>query len=333
MLRGEKPSTDSVNSVKGYPKEFTQWLTDHREQITKAQERGTLPYFIKDNQGAVDGILEHKQEFVSEATTTKTITNIPYKNSSSDVPTHFIQPTKEATQNSAVKIQMPATIEQISEEFSISGMNYLEKTNLMKFDLLGLKHEIEQIGQQYGFSDIKASVSIFQNGNWLFKINNDDDFSLSRSFITRNDGSLEAMHNLFTLTNRLQGKGISKRLFRNMYKSYQNMGVRYMSVYANINVGGYTWARYGFSAENQFGALTACVTNDNTLKSKYNSIVEEWYSENKKPADSPFPMNYIIEKLGANNAKKVLRGGSWQGILDLQDTEQVAVFEKYLGLR
>jgi hypothetical protein len=65
MLRGEKPSTDSVNSVKGYPKEFTQWLTDHREQIAKAQERGTLPYFIKDNQGAVDGILtKNKKERV-----------------------------------------------------------------------------------------------------------------------------------------------------------------------------------------------------------------------------------------------------------------------------
>lgn len=57
MLRGEKPSSDSENSEKGYPKEFTQWLADHREQIAKAQEHGTLPYFIKDNKEAVDGIL------------------------------------------------------------------------------------------------------------------------------------------------------------------------------------------------------------------------------------------------------------------------------------
>ncbi len=61
MLRDEKPSSESVNSVNGYPKEFTQWITDHREQIAKAQERGTLPYFIKDNQEAVDGILGHKK--------------------------------------------------------------------------------------------------------------------------------------------------------------------------------------------------------------------------------------------------------------------------------
>jgi hypothetical protein len=35
-----------------------------------------------------------------------------------------------------------------------------------------------------------------------------------------------------------QNKGLSKAIFRDLYKQYQNAGVKKIEVYANIDVGG-----------------------------------------------------------------------------------------------
>ncbi len=46
-------STESVNEVTDLPDNFKEWIRDNEERIEKATERGTLPYFIKDNQKQV----------------------------------------------------------------------------------------------------------------------------------------------------------------------------------------------------------------------------------------------------------------------------------------
>ena len=46
--RGEAPTT-SVNEVKDVPPAFNAWVNDNRERIERAEKRGTLPYFIRDN--------------------------------------------------------------------------------------------------------------------------------------------------------------------------------------------------------------------------------------------------------------------------------------------
>ena len=42
-------STKSVNEVKDVPDNFKQWVGTNAYRIEKAKDRGTLPYFIKDN--------------------------------------------------------------------------------------------------------------------------------------------------------------------------------------------------------------------------------------------------------------------------------------------
>ncbi len=54
--RGEA-TTDSVNEVKDVPEGFKQWVGTNSQRIAYAKKRGTLPYFIRDNQNTVDGIL------------------------------------------------------------------------------------------------------------------------------------------------------------------------------------------------------------------------------------------------------------------------------------
>lgn len=40
---------ESVNTVKDVPDNFKEWLSDNEERIATAEERGTLPYFLRDN--------------------------------------------------------------------------------------------------------------------------------------------------------------------------------------------------------------------------------------------------------------------------------------------
>lgn len=53
-----EPSTDSVNRVDDVPDGFKQWIGTNSHRIEQARKRGTLPYFIRDNQKTVDRILK-----------------------------------------------------------------------------------------------------------------------------------------------------------------------------------------------------------------------------------------------------------------------------------
>ena len=51
-------STESVNEVKDVPDSFKQWVGTNAYRIEEAKKRGTLPYFVRDNPGIVNGISE-----------------------------------------------------------------------------------------------------------------------------------------------------------------------------------------------------------------------------------------------------------------------------------
>ena len=55
MLDGdEKPLRGSVNEVSGMPERFTRWIEDNADKIDNARARGTLPYFIRDNEDIIN---------------------------------------------------------------------------------------------------------------------------------------------------------------------------------------------------------------------------------------------------------------------------------------
>ena len=58
ILEGEDPGTVETDAVKDLPDQFQTWIKDNEERYNKAQAKGTLPYFIKDNKKAVDQILK-----------------------------------------------------------------------------------------------------------------------------------------------------------------------------------------------------------------------------------------------------------------------------------
>lgn len=61
FLRGEK-YTPKGKKVTSYPQNFKDWVTEHSEQIAASRDRGTEPYFIKNNAAVIDNILNPPDE-------------------------------------------------------------------------------------------------------------------------------------------------------------------------------------------------------------------------------------------------------------------------------
>ena len=73
ILNGEDPGSVVTDSTKNLPDQFQTWVKDNEERYAKAEAKGTLPYFIKDNKKAVEQILnpltpeqKHHQELVQK---------------------------------------------------------------------------------------------------------------------------------------------------------------------------------------------------------------------------------------------------------------------------
>lgn len=61
FLKGEK-YTPKGKPIKSYPQNFKDWVQEHSDDIAAARDRGTEPYFIKNNASAIDNILNPKEE-------------------------------------------------------------------------------------------------------------------------------------------------------------------------------------------------------------------------------------------------------------------------------
>lgn len=64
FLKGEK-YTPKGKPITNYPQNFKDWVTEHQGDIAAARERGTEPYFIRNNAQAVDEIINPSQKELS----------------------------------------------------------------------------------------------------------------------------------------------------------------------------------------------------------------------------------------------------------------------------
>lgn len=51
-----KKNVQSVNEVKDVPGNLKKWIKENSDRISEAKERGTLPYFVNDNQSIIDKV-------------------------------------------------------------------------------------------------------------------------------------------------------------------------------------------------------------------------------------------------------------------------------------
>jgi len=149
-------------------------------------------------------------------------------------------------------------------------------------------------------------------------------FDLSRNFMLHK-GQRTVKHEYFKIPKDLQGKGISKKVFQALYEQYQNAKVERIEVFANIDIGGYTWARYGFSFKNEVDRRMIVNRAQRAFSGKTLDAFNAFWATVK---DVPvFPLQAFTQTPWG---KKVLLGSNWDGYIDLTDANQRTLFENYL---
>ena len=293
-------STKSVNEVKDVPDNFKQWVGTNAYRIEKAKDRGTLPYFIKDNPSYING---------------KSMKQVPV----STKPFKFDKSTLKQLKNNGFSFEGESTV---------SGFN---KSAISGVDLISIDKTLSDLFKENKINITKRSIDVNLRGNVELSYigeHNGEEFRLIR-FFAGSSKYKEVQHSLFILPKDLQGRGISKKVLSCFYKEYKKAGIAKINVHANIDVGGYTWAKYGFAAEKRDvdDLITYFKTSrkDKKHTKEIEDMVRNFYSKND--VKTLFPMNLISEK---TYGKDMLLDSSWYGVIDMNDAEQIKIFEKYL---
>lgn len=310
----DKPS---VNEVKDVPDSFKQWVRANQASIKRAEARGTAPYFVRDNRKLVDGLMKSKSanaykyqpSILSDKSNAKT--NEPFKMDGSK-----------------------------AQELQVSGFKFggfgddmpkaYQTSRMRGFDIISFDKLVEGICDQHEVRLYNKRLSRYPDGNVVMNYEGitkaGEDFNLMRHFIDL-DGKKIVEHQLFSLPKDMQGNGISKNIFRELFSQYEAMGIDEVWVEANMSVGGYTWGKYGFSTDK----MTAHrIIKDALEKGKINqSLFDEITSEINNYKGDLFPMNLIADR---EDGKRILLGQKWDGRFSLNDEKQMRKLKEYVGL-
>lgn len=310
ILQGGEPSSaeSSASYVSDIPQNFKDWCKDNQERMERASSK---PYFITDNQKAVNKILSAVTHKASSVIT---------------------QPVRQAS-HALTEEEYNRLVNDKDDYFTRrirSDYQEWAQSSTAEFNLSELEDELTPILENVGLTDVSLNVKCGYQGSTSIQIvDGDCKFDIQRYFSKDKDGNVWVEHRLFDIDESLQGKGLSKSVFRAFYRQYQNIGVRYIDVHANIDVGGYCWARYGFNAKSKNQAIGAIQWGQLTQAEEdtIGALIENFYKD--KPDTAMFPMNKIAS---LPCGKKALLNSDWLGLIDLQDPNQRKVFEGYLGL-
>ena len=248
---------------------------------------------------------------------------------------------KETQKGFALKdsISKVKTIDLIKEEDLLISLksesihvSYIDKEavdrynkNLKGFNLKTMFSELESELKTSGIINIKKEV-YFNDDNFVFVLQSSG-FKMKRKISYENSAN-SVYHSYLKIPKDEQGKGLSKRLFQKLYKQYIAAGVSRINVNANIDIGGYAWAKYCFSAINKFQILR--IINNSRDKNFRKIAKRKLIYHYKRYGDSkPFPMSRLANIKGG---KAALMGSDWDGTIDLTNEKERNQFLEYLFL-
>lgn len=289
---------NSPNLVTAPPENFGKWVSKNSERIEESRKKGTLPYWIKENPVLVEKAA------------------ISYK--------------EKLKQNNQFFITDDIVEELHKTNWSRFDIDKYNNSALQGFNMQRFDKLMEEIGDEYQIFWSGKYVSFYKNDNVTFTYKGlveGEDVELVRSF--RYDGNNKIVsHDIFELPDVLQGKGISKRIFKELFSEYESIGIDRVEVLANMDVGGYCWGRYGFSAKT----------------SEIKDLVQRRFSEGVISQNDFEDVSEILKMSGLNirmNEIANLKCGKalllsnkvkWRGFIDLNDKHQMDYLHDYIGL-
>jgi hypothetical protein len=143
--------------------------------------------------------------------------------------------------------------------------------------------------------------------------------SMSRTF---DMDTKTVKHDYFELEDAYQGKDIAKHIFAASIPEYQKLGMKKVKVGAGLSRGGYAWLKYGFVPDrNSMGYLMSNLRNMATTPARKAAL------RLVKESDPKTLWALADSKVG----KEMLSGRGWNGVLDLENKDQMDRFNAYVG--
>lgn len=178
---------------------------------------------------------------------------------------------------------------------------------------------VADYGQGVRFK-VKVSVASFI-GSVYVSFQGSDRTEIIRRFKRDARGKLYVDHTLFTAGSRGQGAG--KALFRCSLGVYKALGISKVEVFANIDVGGYAWAKYGFRITSHEWEQVARLARGKIESLGLQPSAEQRLNEilNDRNPEAIFMLSDF--KVGERSVgKELLLGSKWYGTLDLENESQ-----------
>lgn len=286
-------STKSVNEITRVPDKFNEWIRDNKERIETAENNGKLPYFIRDNKVVVEDIL-------------------------------FPRTSLEQIKNDGWTIKIRN--EKGNLDIDSTQSNEWLNTQFGKLDYVLIKQNLSDAINEIGLdsSEFKFKLVWHKHLNVARVLIDGPKLELERKFKFV-DGNLYVEHSFFDLDENLQGNGFSKNLLSIFFDQYQKAGIKKIELQANLDIGGYAWARYGFTCDkvDVKNVIYNCTSLD--VREAATKIVDSFYENHNE--NEKFQMRNLT---GYEWSKYLLLGSKWNGELLFDDIEAMRIFKSYL---
>lgn len=174
---------------------------------------------------------------------------------------------------------------------------------------------------------------------------------VEKGFVNKNtgevgDGKIVISNDMFKLAERDQSQGFGKQITSNLIDVADHIGASKIEMEANINIGGYAWARYGFAPSKEgFKDFTDRLIKDNSEK-----IAALTPSQKKELDDIIKPKmlfnaqaTLAMQDLSALDfkdpsakfhfGKDLLIGSDWFGSIDLDSKLSYGIIRAYCAKR
>jgi hypothetical protein len=193
--------------------------------------------------------------------------------------------------------------------------------------------EVEAIAKTMiaDYPGTKFTAAILDYGPEVeFTYRGDDGTSITRRFTKNAAGELQVYHAYFSAGS--QGNGAGKEFFRTSFGQYQRMGIKEVTVTANIDVGTYAWNKYGFKPKSESDWDIVRRTVDGRLDAMRQSgeIDADTHRRMKALTTSPNVDNLAKIADSTLGKKLLINAGSWGGKLRLDDPAQMRRFSDYV---
>ena len=191
-------------------------------------------------------------------------------------------------------------------------------------------HDGEEFGNSFSDWADEHGGSSGGSGDQSVKISfvGDKGTTIERTF-TQGGNGIEVEHNFFR-AGQQQG-GLAKDLLRGSFEEYERLDVHEVKVHANIDIGGYAWAKFGFRTDSppDLDSRIQEAYRTKRITGEEKQMLEDLVTEHDGESDMLW---HVADAM--NGDKKIgfeiLKGSDWNGSIQLSDGDAMDRLNRYL---